>query len=88
MLTQFKDWLKSKLTGSKDAELSDCDAPASLYDQLGGEPAIQLTVDLFYKRVLRDPQLMPFFSDKDMDYIKKKLVRKGLTRQGFNKTRL
>ena len=38
----------------------------TLYEQLGGEPAIDATVDAFYKLVLVDPLLAPFFVNTDM----------------------
>ena len=39
-------------------------APASpsLYERLGGAPAIEAVVDELYRRVLADPELAPFFS--------------------------
>lgn len=39
----------------------------SIYEQLGGAPAIQAAVEDFYRRVLRDEELAPFFEDVDMD---------------------
>lgn len=41
-------------------------ATKSLYDRLGGEPAVNAAVDIFYKKVLADPLLKPFFSNTDM----------------------
>lgn len=38
----------------------------SLYDRLGGAPAIDASVDIFYKKVLSDPLLIPFFEHTDM----------------------
>ena len=38
----------------------------TLYEQLGGEPAIDATVNAFYKLVLKDPLLAPFFEHTDM----------------------
>ncbi|PRP95513.1 Group 1 truncated hemoglobin GlbN [Enhygromyxa salina] len=40
---------------------------SSVYEQLGGKPAIDAAVDDFYRRVLRDEELSPFFADTDMD---------------------
>ncbi|RFA32715.1 group 1 truncated hemoglobin [Alkalilimnicola ehrlichii] len=40
---------------------------ASLYDQLGGAAAVDATVENFYRRVLGDPLLSPFFADTDME---------------------
>ncbi len=39
----------------------------SLYEQLGGEPALDAAVDIFYKKVLADPHINHFFTDIDMD---------------------
>lgn len=39
----------------------------SLYDRLGGEAAVNAAVDIFYKKVLADPLLKPFFANIDMD---------------------
>ncbi|HVI01339.1 MAG TPA: group 1 truncated hemoglobin [Enhygromyxa sp.] len=40
---------------------------SSIYEQLGGGPAIQAAVEDFYRRVLADEELAPFFDDTDMD---------------------
>lgn len=39
----------------------------SLYDELGGAPAIEAAVDLFYRKVLADDRINHFFKDMDMD---------------------
>lgn len=44
----------------------------SLYEQLGGEPAVNAAVDLFYKKVLNDERINHFFTHTDMD----KLINK------------
>ncbi len=41
-------------------------APPTLYEQLGGQAAIAAVVDEFYRRVLDDPQLAPFFAATDL----------------------
>lgn len=38
---------------------------SSLYEQLGGEPTIELLVSKFYHRVLADPMLAPIFGGID-----------------------
>src|SRR5262245_52923751 len=40
---------------------------ASLYDQLGGQAAVEAAVDNFYRRVLTDDRVSGFFDDVDMD---------------------
>jgi hemoglobin len=42
----------------------------SIYDSIGGAPAVHAAVDDFYKRVLGDPSLAPFFAGTDMDKLK------------------
>lgn len=39
----------------------------SLYERLGGEPAMQSAVDDFYRRMLTDDRVSNFFDDVDMD---------------------
>lgn len=40
---------------------------ASLYERLGGEPAVSAAVDIFYRKVLSDDRISHFFDDTDMD---------------------
>lgn len=40
---------------------------ATLYDQLGGQPAVNLAVDSFYRKVLTDDRVKSFFDGVDMD---------------------
>lgn len=40
---------------------------ASLYERLGGAPAIGAAVDIFYRKVLADERISRFFDDVDMD---------------------
>jgi hemoglobin len=42
-------------------------AQQSLYEQLGGQPAVEAAVDLFYRKVLKDNRIKAFFDDVDMD---------------------
>jgi hemoglobin len=39
----------------------------SLYEQLGGEAAVDAAVDVFYRKVLTDDRISHFFDDVDMD---------------------
>jgi hemoglobin len=39
----------------------------SLYDRLGGAPAITAVTEIFYRKVLADPALVRYFDDVDMD---------------------
>jgi hemoglobin len=40
---------------------------SSLYEQLGGQPAVDLAVDNFYRKVLTDDRVKSFFDGVDMD---------------------
>lgn len=39
----------------------------SLYEQLGGEAAVNAAVDIFYRKVLADNRINKFFDGVDMD---------------------
>lgn len=39
----------------------------SLYEQLGGEPAVNAAVDIFYRKVLTDNRISRFFEGVDME---------------------
>lgn len=40
---------------------------ASLFDQLGGEAAVNAAVDIFYRKVLNDDRINRFFEGVDME---------------------
>jgi hemoglobin len=40
---------------------------ASVYDQIGGAAAVDAAVDVFYRRVLADAYVLPFFAGVDME---------------------
>jgi hemoglobin len=42
----------------------------SIYDTIGGAPAVHAAVDDFYARVLADPSLSPFFTNTDLGKLK------------------
>src|SRR5512141_735065 len=42
----------------------------SIYDRIGGAPALQAAVDAFYVRVLADPALKPFFEKTNLAALK------------------
>ena len=44
--------------------------PATLFERLGGVPAIKAAVDVFYELVLADPALQPFFQGVNLRWLK------------------
>ena len=40
---------------------------SSLYEQLGGAPAVDAAIDIFYRKVLSDDRISHFFEGVDMD---------------------
>ncbi len=40
---------------------------SSVYEQIGGAPAVDAAVDIFYRKVLSDDRISRFFDDVDMD---------------------
>lgn len=50
------------------------DAGTSIYEAIGGEPALVTVVDDFYGRVLADPQLAGFFAGVSMPKLKGRQV--------------
>jgi hemoglobin len=40
---------------------------SSLYERIGGEPAVDAAVDLFYRKVLSDERISRYFDTVDMD---------------------
>ena len=49
------------------SEESEGSEEASLYDQIGGEAAVDAAVDLFYRKVLSDHRINRFFAKTDME---------------------
>jgi hemoglobin len=47
----------------------------SIYDQIGGAPAVEATVEAFYVRVLADPLLIPFFAKTHMGHQKQAQIK-------------
>ena len=47
--------------------MSNETASQTLYEQLGGEAAVDAAVDVFYRNVLSDDRVSHFFDDIDMD---------------------
>lgn len=47
--------------------MSESTANQSLFDQLGGEAAVNAAVDIFYRKVLADHRINRFFDNVDME---------------------
>jgi hemoglobin len=46
----------------------------SIYERIGGRPAVEAAVEEFYRRVLADASLAPYFEGVDMDTLRKHQV--------------
>jgi hemoglobin len=42
----------------------------TIYDEIGGEPAVTAVVETFYDRLLADPELLSYFAGRDMTRLK------------------
>lgn len=47
----------------------------SLFNRIGGTASVEAAVEEFYRRVLADPLLSPFFADTNLNWLKKSQVR-------------
>lgn len=62
----------SEPAGSTDEDFeTPAQQPETLYEKLGGELTIKKVVEVFYDRVLADPQLAPVFEGKDLNRLKR-----------------
>jgi hemoglobin len=59
--------LERILGGTRGALQPRWEDPMSLFDKLGGMPAVNAAVDIFYGKVLADGTLKPFFDGVDME---------------------
>jgi len=50
-----------------EADATESTVDNSLYEQLGGEAAVNAAVDVFYRRVLADAYVIRFFEGVDME---------------------
>ncbi len=55
------------LAGYTEEEKKAMGKDKSLYEQLGGEAAVDAAVDIFYRKVLADPRVNQFFEGVDME---------------------
>lgn len=49
------------------SEVTETTTNNTLFDQLGGEAAVDAAVDIFYRRVLNDYRINRFFDNTDME---------------------
>ena len=43
---------------------------STIYDEIGGAPAVEAVVEAFYQRLLGDRDLLPYFEGRDMGRLK------------------
>ncbi|MEV2218611.1 group 1 truncated hemoglobin [Nocardia vinacea] len=61
-------WFRSKSGAATIAE------PSTIYEQIGGQEALEAVVEDFYVRVLADDQLAPFFTGTNMSRLQGRQV--------------
>lgn len=57
-----------------DTETSTTPPVPSHYERIGGAASVKAAVELFYKRVLDDPELAPYFVSTDMERQRRHMV--------------
>ena len=60
------------VTVAEDSVTAPEETEKTLYEKIGGEAAVNAAVDLFYRKVLADDELAPFFETTDMEEQHKK----------------
>lgn len=51
--------------------VADAQEPGTIFEAIGGAPAVAAVVDLFYGKVLADPELAGWFEGRDIDRLKR-----------------
>jgi len=54
---------------------------AALFERIGGKPAVNAAVDLFYEKILADPRVSEFFEGVDIE--RQKAKQKGFLTMAF-----
>lgn len=57
------------------------DREASIYQQIGGKPAMDAAIEIFYKKVLADDRIKHFFDDVDM--VRQRVKQKAFLSAAF-----
>lgn len=55
--------------------MSELQAPDTIFERIGGDAAVEAVVEIFYAKVLGDPELKDYFADTDIDRLKKHQAR-------------
>src|SRR6478752_3637113 len=61
------DMVSATSRGVRDRQNQAGEPMASVYEQIGGAPAVEAAVDTFYRKVLADDRIARFFDDVDME---------------------
>ncbi|EFJ52678.1 hypothetical protein VOLCADRAFT_102653 [Volvox carteri f. nagariensis] len=66
----------STATTSSAMDGVDSTSPSdrTLYERLGGSAAVEAAVEIFYNRIIADPELAPFFEGVDMKKQRRKQI--------------
>ena len=58
------------LVRGRDVYIKETTMEQSIYEQIGGAPAVEAAVDSFYEKVWSDPDLLDWFDTTDRDALK------------------
>lgn len=56
-------------------EMQAPDTSDTIFDQIGGEAAVEAVVEIFYGKVLADPELKDYFATTDIEGLKRHQAR-------------
>jgi hemoglobin len=51
--------------------MTETQAPDTIFDRIGGEAAVEAVVEIFYGKVLGDPELKDYFAATDIEGLKR-----------------
>lgn len=64
-----EDLSEKQIKATNDSAAKDKSFSSSLFERIGGQEAIDATVNIFYKKVLSDKRISHFFENIDLNYL-------------------
>lgn len=63
-------WVTAPIVSAEEQSIATINTEATLYDDLGGEPAIRAIIDHMLELALEDPKMSPIFEHSNVDRLK------------------